>query len=45
MLDSFAAEAIEGLRWLLELLLVVTHLFKGRQKEYFCLAAIVNDGS
>jgi hypothetical protein len=29
MLYSFAAEAIEGLCWFLELFLVITHLFEG----------------
>jgi hypothetical protein len=29
-LDSLAAEAIEGLRRFLELLLVITHFFEGR---------------
>jgi hypothetical protein len=28
-LDSFTIEAIEGLCWFLELLLVVTHFFEG----------------
>jgi hypothetical protein len=41
-LDSLATKAIEGLRQFLELLLVITHFFKGRLKEYFCLAAIVD---
>jgi hypothetical protein len=41
-LNSFAAEAIEGLHRFFELLLVVAHFFEGWWKEYFCLAAIVD---
>jgi hypothetical protein len=32
-LDSLAAKAIEGLRWLLELLLVITHFSKVDRKS------------
>jgi hypothetical protein len=44
-LNSFAAKVIEGLRWLLELLLIVAHFFKVQQKENFCLAAVVDEDS
>jgi hypothetical protein len=32
-LDSFAAKAIEGFCWILELLLVITHFFKADRKS------------
>jgi hypothetical protein len=44
-LDSFAAEAVEGLHRFFELLLVIIHFFEGRQEEYFCLAAVVDEDS
>jgi hypothetical protein len=43
MLDYFASEAIEGLRLLFELLLIMAHFFEGRQEEDFCLAAVVDE--
>jgi hypothetical protein len=42
-LDSFATEVVEGLRRFFKLLLIVAHFLKGQQKEYFCLAAVVDD--
>jgi hypothetical protein len=44
-LDSFAAEAKDGLHRFFELFLVIAHFFEGREKEYFCLAAVVDKDS
>jgi hypothetical protein len=44
-LNSFATKAIEGLRWLFQLLAIVSHFFEGWQEKDFCLTVVINEDS